>query len=177
MTLHFYSPGESIGSAWEYDDKTGEYYLHLYATEQPDLNWDNPDVRAELHRLMRHWLNKGVDGFRIDVINFVSKHPDLPDAPVTDTSQPWQNGSMYYACGPRLHEYLSEMGQILLEYDAFSVGEMPWVFDPKEILKAVNFDRHELAMVFHFEMYVNLPLHTNTRSYYIVLASAELRIL
>ncbi|KAK2752731.1 hypothetical protein FQN55_005860 [Onygenales sp. PD_40] len=140
------------GSAWELDPASNEYYLHLYAKEQPDLNWTNPGVRAEVHRLVRHWLDKGVDGFRLDVINFISKDPDLPDAPITDPSQPWQDGSMYYACGPKLHDYLQELGAILKEYDAFSVGEMPCVFDQKEILKAVGSDRGELNMVFHFEI-------------------------
>ncbi|PGH12203.1 hypothetical protein AJ80_06823 [Polytolypa hystricis UAMH7299] len=141
------------GSAWQLDPTTGEYYLHLFAREQPDLNWENPAVRAAVHDIIRHWLNRGVDGFRMDVINFISKHLDFPDAPITeDSSQPWQDGSMYYACGPRLHEFLGEIGLILKEYDAFSVGEMPCVFDPVEILKAVGFDRHELNMVFQFEI-------------------------
>ncbi|PGH01631.1 hypothetical protein AJ79_07879 [Helicocarpus griseus UAMH5409] len=140
------------GSAWTLDPQSNEYYLHLYAKEQPDLNWDNPDVRAEVHRIVRHWLDKGVDGFRIDVINFISKDPAFPDAPITDPSQKWQDGSKYYACGPKLHDYLRELGSILKEYDAFSVGEMPCVSDPAEILKAVGFDRGELSMVFHFEI-------------------------
>ncbi|KAJ5186069.1 hypothetical protein N7491_006061 [Penicillium cf. griseofulvum] len=139
------------GSAWEYDEKTDEYYLHLFATEQPDLNWEHPDVRAAVHQIMRYWLDKGVNGFRMDVINFISKDQRFPDAPV-DPSKTYPEGSEYYACGPRLHEYLQDMGKILEEYDAFSVGEMPSVYDPAEILNAVGFDRQELGMAFQFEI-------------------------
>lgn len=145
------------GSAWKLDEQTNQYYLHLFATEQPDLNWENPDVRAAVHSLIRFWLDKGVDGFRMDVINFISKVPGLPDAPIQDPTQEFQSGSEFYACGPRLHEFLKDLGTILKEYDAFSVGEMPEVSDPAEILKSVAFDRGELSMVFHFEMYAPLP--------------------
>lgn len=140
------------GSAWQYDETTEEYYLHIFAPEQPDLNWENPSVREAVHDIMRFWLDKGVDGFRMDVINFISKVPGLPDAPKTREDQEYQSGAKYFACGPRLHEYLLEMGKILQEYNAFSVGEMPCVDDPKEILNAVAFDRGELNMIFHFEI-------------------------
>ena len=89
---------------------------------------------------------------RMDVINFISKVPGLPDAPITRPDQEYQSGNKYYACGPRLHEYLLALGNILKEYNAFSVGEMPCVDDPKEILNAVGFDRGELNIIFHFEM-------------------------
>ena len=101
---------------------------------------------------MRYWLDKGVSGFRMDVINMVSKDQGFPDAPITDPNSQWQHGAMYYCCGPRLHEYLQELGGILQEYNAFSVGEMPNVYDPAEIGKAVGFDRGELAMAFQFEI-------------------------
>lgn len=101
---------------------------------------------------MRYWLNKGVAGFRMDVINMVSKDQSFPDAPVTDPNSRWQHGYMHYCCGPRLHEYLQDLGKILKEYNAFSVGEMPNVYDPSEIVKAVGFDRGELAMAFQFEI-------------------------
>lgn len=94
----------------------------------------------------------------MDVINFISKAKGLPDATVRDPTRQFQSGIEHYACGPRLHEFLSGLGVLLKEYDAFSVGEMPGVYDTGEILKAVGFDRGELAMVFHFEMYVNAPL-------------------
>ncbi|KAJ5912191.1 CAZyme family GH13 [Penicillium subrubescens] len=140
------------GSAWEYDAASGEYYLHLFAKEQPDLNWETPAVRAAVEKIMRYWLDKGIDGFRMDVINFISKDLDFPDAAITNPDSVWQNGAQYYACGPRLHEYLQDIGKILKEYDAFSVGEMPEVNDSDEILKAVGFDRGELSMIFHFEL-------------------------
>lgn len=88
----------------------------------------------------------------MDVINFISKVPGFPDAPITRPGQKYQFGDKYYACGPRLHEYLLDIGKILKEYNAFSVGEMPCVGDPKDILNAVGFDRGELNMIFQFEM-------------------------
>lgn len=130
---------------------TGEYYLHLYATEQPDLNWEHPPVRDAVHDIMRFWLDKGADGFRMDVINFVSKDQRFPDVPVKDPRTPWQWADKYYANGPRLHEYLQGVGDILKEYDAFSVGEMPFVKDTNEVLKAVRYDRNEINMIFNFE--------------------------
>lgn len=136
-----------LGSAWEYDEATDEYYLRLFCKEQPDLNWDNPAVRKAAHDVMRFWLDRKIDGFRIDVINFISKDPSFPDS-----SQRFLRGTEYYACGPRCHEYLQDIGAILKEYDAFSVGEMPCVHDEKELIKAVAADRAELAMIFHFEL-------------------------
>ncbi|KAG6067660.1 hypothetical protein E4U32_003252 [Claviceps aff. humidiphila group G2b] len=135
------------GSAWEYDEATDEYYLRLFCKEQPDLNWDNPAVRKAAHDVMRFWLDRKIDGFRIDVINFISKDPSFPDS-----SQRFLRGTEYYACGPHCHEYLQDIGAILKEYDAFSVGEMPCVHDEKELIKAVAADRAELAMIFHFEL-------------------------
>ncbi|OAL36408.1 hypothetical protein AYO20_04304 [Fonsecaea nubica] len=139
------------GSTWTYDEATDEYYLHLFASAQPDLNWENSAVRDAVHSMMRFWLDRGVDGFRMDVINFISKEPGLPDGEITRPGF-LQSGTKYFACGPRLHEYLREIGAILREYDAFSVGEMPGVEDTKEILKAVGQDRGELAMVFQFDI-------------------------
>ncbi|KAJ5158365.1 CAZyme family GH13 [Penicillium coprophilum] len=141
-----------LGSAWEYDEASGEYYLHIFAKEQPDLNWENPEVRSAVHQIIRYWLDKGVDGFRMDVINFISKDPSFPDAPITNPASEWQNGGRYFSCGPKLHDYLQEIGSILKDYDAFSVGEMPEVSDVQEILKAVGHDRGELNMIFHFEI-------------------------
>ncbi|KND90189.1 Alpha-glucosidase [Tolypocladium ophioglossoides CBS 100239] len=135
------------GSAWQYDAATDEYYLHLFCREQPDLNWENPAVRRAAHDVMRFWLDRGVDGFPIDVINFISK-----DQAFSDSDQPVLKGHEFYACGARLHEYLKELGAILNEYDAFSVGEMPCVHDTDELIKAVGADRGELSMIFHFEL-------------------------
>ena len=140
------------GSAWEFDKRTNEYYLHLFATEQPDLNWENQEVRNAVHSIVRFWLDKGVDGFRLDVINFISNVEGIPDALVTDPDKQWQHGATHYACGPHLHEYLRDLGAIFKEYDAFSVGEIPFVYQPAEILNSVVFDRQELGMVFQFEM-------------------------
>ncbi|KAF5020535.1 hypothetical protein F66182_7434 [Fusarium sp. NRRL 66182] len=140
------------GSAWEYDSDTDEYYLHIFAKEQPDLNWEHPPVRDAVHKIIRFWLDKGVDGFRMDVINFISKANGLPDAQVTIPSAQYQYGHEHYACGPRLHEYLGDIGKILREYNAFSVGEMPAVEDPKEVIKSVGESRGEVNMMFHFEI-------------------------
>ena len=103
--------------------------------------------------MIRCWLDRGVDGFRMDVINFISKEPGLPDAPVTDPASPWQSAITLHSCGPRLHEFLQGIGAILKEYDAFSVGEMPGVGDEKEVMKSVGQEREELNMIFHFELY------------------------
>ncbi|KAK9368827.1 glycoside hydrolase superfamily [Lipomyces kononenkoae] len=140
------------GSTWEYDDKSDEYYLHLFAKEQPDLNWENPKVRTEVNNIIRFWLDRGVDGFRLDAINFISKDLDFPDAPITNPSAKYQDATIHYANGPRLHEYLRGMGQILREYDAFSVGEMGSFNDPNEVIKVVAEEREELNMIFQFEI-------------------------
>lgn len=139
------------GSAWEWDEHTQEYYLHLFAKEQPDLNWENPAVVEAVHNIIRFWLERGVDGFRMDVINFISKTPGLPDGAIQRPGF-LQSGIEHFACGPRLHEFFQGIGKILQEYDAFSVGEMPGVTDTREILKAVGQDRGELAMAFQFEI-------------------------
>ncbi|EXK76036.1 trehalose-6-phosphate hydrolase [Fusarium oxysporum f. sp. raphani 54005] len=140
------------GSAWEYDSASDEYYLHLFAKEQPDLNWEHTPVRDAVHDIIRFWLDKGVDGFRMDVINFISKQDGLPDATVKIPGAKFQWGDEHYACGPRLHEYLQDIGKILKEYNAFSVGEMPAVQDPKEVIKSVGESRGELNMIFNFEI-------------------------
>ncbi|KAI4131002.1 MAG: hypothetical protein LQ347_003152 [Umbilicaria vellea] len=138
------------GSAWEYDEQTDEYYLHLFLREQPDLNWDYPPVRDAVCNVMRFWLDRGCDGFRIDAINFISKSPGLPDD--TSTNRWNMLGLEHYANGPRLHEYLKVVGGVLREYNAFSVGEMGHLTDLNEVLRSVGADRGELAMVFHFEI-------------------------
>ncbi|KAG6054580.1 hypothetical protein E4U17_003658 [Claviceps sp. LM77 group G4] len=102
--------GHFQGSAWEYDEATDEYYLRLFCKEQPDLNWDNTAVRKAAHDVMRFWLNRKIDGFRIDVINFISKDLSFPDS-----SQRFLRGTEYYASGPRCHEYLQEIGAIFKE--------------------------------------------------------------
>ena len=139
------------GSAWEYDKASGEYYLHLFSRKQPDLNWENPQVRAEVYKMMDWWLQKGVDGFRMDVINLISKVPGLPDAPTSNPDSPYQWGGMYFANGPRLIEFLHEMKEkVLSKYDVFTVGETPMV-TPEIAADLTNEQTGPLNMVFQFE--------------------------
>ena len=134
-------------TAWDYDEETGEYYMHLFSKKQPDLNWRNPEVREEVYEMMTWWLEKGIDGFRMDVINLISKPEGLPDG----EESPGVNGFEQFANGPRVHEYLQEMNEkVLSNYDIMTVGETPGV-SPKEGAKYVGEDRDELNMVFQFE--------------------------
>ncbi|WP_043932392.1 glycoside hydrolase family 13 protein [Bacillus sp. EB01] len=138
------------GSVWEYDEQTDEYYLHLFSKKQPDLNWENPVLRQEVYDMMRFWLDKGVDGFRMDVINFISKDTDYPEGEV-EYGLPYGNGSKYYMNGPRIHEFLQEMNREALSgYDTITVGEMPGVSVEQGKLYTGE-SRKELNMVFHFE--------------------------
>ncbi|WP_304451422.1 alpha-glucosidase [Nocardiopsis sp. YSL2] len=136
------------GSAWDLDEATGEYYLHLFSRRQPDLNWDDPRVRREVHEIARWWLDRGADGFRMDVVNFVSKSPGLPDGrPVGDFGSPDE----HVINGPRLHEFLSEMHEtVFAGRNVVTIGEMPGV-DVGQARLHTNPDRHELNMVFQFE--------------------------
>lgn len=136
------------GSAWEYDSETEMYYLHLFSKKQPDLNWDNPVVREEVFQMMNWWLDKGVDGFRMDVISLISKKPDLPDG------VPGINGYASFnepANGPHVHEYLQEMREkVLNRADTITVGECSGV-TLEEAKKYARSDGKELNMVFQFE--------------------------
>ena len=135
------------GSAWQYDPTTKEYYLHYFAVKQPDLNWDNPKVRAEIFDLMRFWLDKGVDGFRMDVIPLISKRPGLPDL----TPDQLNHAHMIYANGPHMHEYLQQMNrEVLSKYDDMSVGEALGI-SLAETPLMVGDNRHELNMIFNFD--------------------------
>ncbi|CAE6377354.1 unnamed protein product [Rhizoctonia solani] len=142
------------GSAWEWDETTQEYYLHLFVVEQPDLNWENPEVRQAIWKLMRWWMERGCDGFRMDVINMISKVPGLPDGPVTQPDRDYQPGYQYYCNGPRVHEYLQEMyREVLSRYpNYFTVGESPLTHDPRDLLPYVLPERKELQMMFQFEL-------------------------
>ncbi|MGV8977291.1 MAG: glycoside hydrolase family 13 protein [Cellulomonas sp.] len=139
------------GPAWELEASSGEYYLHLFSRKQPDLNWENPDVRRAVHTMMRWWLDRGVDGFRMDVINLISKDTSLPDGPVT--SGPYGDGSGAYTCGPRIHELLAEMHREVFADRPdrlLAVGEMPGVtIDDARLF--TDPARAELDMVFQFE--------------------------
>lgn len=137
------------GPAWQFDETTGQYYLHLFSKKQPDLNWENPKLRDEVYKMMTWWCEKGIDGFRMDVISMISKTEGLPDG---DT-----HGGIYgdwgpLVCnGPHVHEYLKEMNQkVLSKYDLLTVGEAAGV-TVDEAKKYANNDGSELNMVFHFD--------------------------
>lgn len=150
------------GSAWQYDERTGEYYLHLFSKKQPDLNWENPQVRDEVVKMMNWWLDKGIDGFRMDVINMISKVPGLPDAAVV-TRDRYQFGGQYFMNGPRLMEFLTEMKQkVLSRYDILTVGETPFV-TTEDAIKLVNEETGALTMLFQFE-HVDLDAETGADS-------------
>jgi len=137
------------GSAWEYDDLTKEYYLHLFSKKQPDLNWDNPKVRDEVFDMMDWWCQKGIDGFRMDVISLISKDPALPDGKITNG--PYGDFSPYAVSGPNVHTYLKEMNRrVLSKYDLMTVGEAYGV-TLEEAKKYSGTNENELNMVFHFE--------------------------
>ncbi|KAL1739225.1 glycoside hydrolase family 13 protein, partial [Schizophyllum fasciatum] len=141
------------GSAWEYDEKSKEYYLHLYVTKQPDLNWDNADVRSAVWDVMRFWIDRGCDGFRMDVINLVSKVPGLPDAPVTEPNEEYQPASQFYANGPHVHEYIQQMHrEVLSKHNLITVGEAPFSYDESALGKYVLPANKELQMIFQFEL-------------------------
>lgn len=140
-------------SAWNWDEKSQEYFLALFTPEQPDLNWENPKVRAAVHDVLRFWLERGASGFRMDVINLISKVQTFPDAEIFDKKDKYQPGDKFYANGPRLHEYLREINEkVLSKYDSITVGEMPFVRDEDEVLRVVGEERHELNMIFIFEI-------------------------
>jgi oligo-1,6-glucosidase len=139
------------GSAWQFDEKTGEYYLHLFSAKQPDLNWENPEVRQAVYAMMRWWLDRGVDGFRMDVINMISKDVSLPDGRLNAGSA-YADGSAAFIGGPRLHEFLQEMHREVFEGrdGLLTVGEMPGVTVDEAILHT-DPDRSEVDMVFQFD--------------------------
>ncbi|WP_090687324.1 alpha-glucosidase [Bacillus sp. 166amftsu] len=137
------------GSAWQYDEATDEYYLHLFSKKQPDLNWDNEVVRKDVYEMMEFWLEKGIDGFRMDVINFISKTEGLPT--VKTDKEGYVSGHQYFMNGPNIHTYLHEMNQkVLSKYDVMTVGEMPGVTTEEAKLYTAE-ERQELQMVFQFE--------------------------
>jgi len=136
------------GDTWEYSEETGAYYLHLFSKKQPDLNWENPKVRQEVYDLMSFWLDKGIDGFRMDVIPMISKPLDFPDI---DPANFKEAIDKTYTNGPRLHEFLKEMNaEVLSKYDMLSMGEGIGV-NPKQGLLYTDEDRNELQMIYHFD--------------------------
>ncbi len=154
---YFWKPGKNEGppnnwpsffggSAWQMDEATGEYYLHLFSKKQPDLNWENPRLRIEVQGLMKFWLDKGVDGLRLDVISAISKRIDFPD---TDTPDFNETIRKYYANGPRLKEFIGEARkEVWDKYDVMTVGEGPGI-TPQNALDYLDEDRG-LNMIFHF---------------------------
>lgn len=140
------------GPTWDYDATTGEYYLHLFSSKQPDLKWENPDVRAAIYAMMRRWLDRGIDGFRMDVINMISKDPLLPDG-ATIEGWPYGLGFPYFLCGPRNHEFVAEMHrEVFAHFDRplLTVGEMPMVtVDDARLFTDPS--RGEVDMVFQFD--------------------------
>lgn len=138
--------------AWTWDEQTQEYYLHVYASGQPDLNWENEECRKAIYdSAMRFWLDRGVDGFRIDTVNKYSKVSGLPDAPVTEPEEETQVATCHYANGPRIHEYLQEMKEVMSKYDVMTVGELPQTPDHQEVLRYISPSSGELNMVFNFD--------------------------
>ncbi|CAN5513541.1 oligo-1,6-glucosidase [soil metagenome] len=135
------------GSAWEQATPGSQYYLHYFAKQQPDLNWDNPKVRDDVYDVMRFWLDKGVSGFRMDVIPFISKDPAFPDLTVEQAKHP----DVVYADGPKLHAYLKDMNRrVLSKYDTMTVGEAVGV-SLAQSPKFTSASAGELNMIFHFD--------------------------
>ncbi|MDC3417350.1 alpha,alpha-phosphotrehalase [Aquibacillus salsiterrae] len=135
------------GSAWQYDETTGQYYLHLFDVTQADLNWENEEVRKSIYTMMDFWLEKGVDGFRLDVINLISKDQRFPN---DDGTIPPGDGRKFYTDGPRIHEYLQEMNdKVFSKYDIMTVGEMSST-TIDNCIKYTQPDRNELSMTFNF---------------------------
>lgn len=136
------------GSAWQYDANTSMYYLHLFSKKQPDLNWDNPQVRKEVFTMMTWWCDKGIDGFRMDVISMISKTKEMPDGKVNGL---YGDFGPYCIHGPHVHQYLQEMNEkVLSKYDIMTVGETSGV-TPELAKQYAGEDTHELNMVFQFD--------------------------
>ncbi len=135
------------GTAWEYNEATDEFYLHLFTRKQPDLNWDNPKVRKEIQDIVQYWLDRGCDGFRCDVITYISKEEGLPNGKFN----PFACGDEHFTHGPHIHEYLHELNvKVLSNYDCMTVGEGPGVNVDTGLLYTDE-SREELDTVFSFE--------------------------
>ncbi|QED46133.1 glycoside hydrolase family 13 protein [Cytobacillus dafuensis] len=138
------------GSAWEKDKATDSFYLHLFSKKQPDLNWEHEPLRKEIFDLMKYWLDKGIGGFRMDVINFISKEDQLPDGEI-HLGQLYGDGSPYFINGPKIHTYLQEMNEkVLQHYDVVTVGEMPGA-STEDAQIFTNPGNQEVNMIFTFE--------------------------
>lgn len=138
------------GSAWKLDEATGQYYLHTFGDFQPDLNWGNPAVREEVFRMMRWWCDKGVDGFRMDVISMISKTPEMPDGALKPGSR-YGNFGPYVVNGPHVHDYLQQMNrEVLSRYNLLTVGECSGL-TVDQACRYANEEGTELSMAFQFE--------------------------
>ena len=134
------------GDAWKYDEATKSYYLHIFSQKQPDLNWENPKLRQEMYSMLKFWFDKGVDGFRMDVIAFISKDTNFPPIP-PEYNNDW---GKFYSNGPHVHEYLEEMNkEVLSKYDIMTVGEIG--VSAEDAHNFVDEDRSELNMMYHFD--------------------------
>lgn len=152
------------GSAWNYVEQRKQYVLHLFSKKQIDLNWENEDLRHEIHDMVKWWLKKGVDGFRLDVINYISKRSGLPNGNESIGKLMGYCGVEHYFYGPRLHEYLHEMKEkAFMPYNAFSVGETPGIGIEMSKLLTADY-RKELDMVFSFD-HLETPGHTRFDDY------------
>ena len=149
-----FRPGafEADGSGWRYDSLTNAYYLHYFSYKQPDLNWENPKVREEIFNMMKFWFDKGIDGFRMDVIPFIAKDTTFPVVTQKELDEKYNGDwSQYLASGPHLHDYLKEMNkEVLSKYDCMSVAEGAGV-TAATAHDFVDADRDELNMLYHFE--------------------------
>jgi trehalose-6-phosphate hydrolase len=135
------------GNAWKYDEETGQYYLHLFDVTQADLNWENETLRKHVYDMMHFWFEKGIDGFRLDVINLISKDQLFPN---DDGSLAPGDGRKFYTDGPRVHEFLQEMNrEVLSKYDSMTVGEMSST-SIEHCIKYSKPERNELSMTFNF---------------------------
>lgn len=148
------------GSTWTWDEHTQEYYLHLYDESQPDLNWENEDCRRAIYdSAMRFWLDKGIDGFRVDTVNKYSKYVNFQDAPITDPSSEVQPAAQFWCNGPRIHEFVREMNvEVLSKYKTYdglpvvTVGELSMTPNPEGVLEYVSAQKKELDMIFQFDI-------------------------
>ncbi|KAF2202377.1 glycoside hydrolase [Delitschia confertaspora ATCC 74209] len=148
------------GGTWTWDETTKEYYLHLYAKEQPDLNWENEECRKAVYNSAIHfWLKKGIDGFRIDTVNKYSKHIDFPQAPITDPKTFIQPAAQFWCNGPRIHEFIKEMNtKVLSHYQTYdgqplvTVGELSLTPEPAGVLPYISAKQKELDMIFQFDI-------------------------
>ena len=152
------------GSAWKYEKQLGQWGLHLFSSKQMDLNWDNESLRKDIYAMINWWLDKGIDGFRLDVINYISKREGLPEGNKTIGKMMGYYGVEHYFYGPHLHEYLQEMRRETFDkYDVFTVGETPGAgIEMSKQLTAK--ERKELDMVFSFDQ-LEMPGHERFEAY------------